>query len=151
MRTVTLGTVVAHLWAERRRVGHWLGVGVAFTLLNIPILYLLVDLLGVTLAVATLIAGEGGLLVRFLVNDRWVFREGRPTWKRVGQYLVAVAGGFVIWWSATIILSWVGVHYLVAALLGTGTSVVWSVVTNFFWVWRHRTPSHSVIAEQSGS
>lgn len=28
------------------------------------------------------------------------------------------------------------VHYLIAALAGTGCSVGWSMGTNFLWIWR---------------
>jgi len=129
---------VERLWADRRRLGYWWIVGTAFTLLNIPVLYVLVDLAGVPLAAATLIAGEAGLLARFLVNDRWVFGHRRPTRQRLWQYHLAAAGGFVIWWSATNLLSRTGIHYLAAALLATGASVLWSVATNFLWVWCHK-------------
>jgi dolichol-phosphate mannosyltransferase len=134
---------VERLWADRRRLGYWWIVGTAFTLLNLPVLYVLVDLMGVPLAVATLVAGEAGLLARFLVNDRWVFGHRRPTRRRLWQYHLAVAGGFVIWWSATNLLSRTGIHYLVAALLATGASVMLSVATNFLWVWCHKPELNS--------
>jgi putative flippase GtrA len=142
---------VERLWADRRRLGYWWIVGTAFTLLNIPVLYVLVDLAGVPLAAATLIAGEAGLLARFLVNDRWVFGERRPTWRRLGQYHVAVAVSFVIWWSATNVLSRAGIHYLAASLLATGASVAWSLVTNFLWVWRHNASARSTLAEDTAN
>jgi putative flippase GtrA len=131
---------LASLWADRRRVGYWWIVGLAFTLLNVPVLYLLVDVIAIPLATATLVAGEAGLLARFLVNDRWVFGHRRPTLLRLWQYHAAAAGGFVIWWVATNVLSRGGLYYLAAALLATGASVAWSMATNFLWVWR-RKPS----------
>lgn len=134
------------IWADRRRVGRWWAVGVGFTFLNIPVLYSLVEILAVPLAIATVVAGEAGLLVRFLVNDRWVFNEQRPTWGRLGQYHVAVGGGFLIWWSATNFFSAWGVHYLVASLLATGISVAWSMFTNFLWVWRHQPVPEGAVA-----
>lgn len=144
---MSLKESLRHLWADRRRVGFWWVVGVGFTLLNIPVLYLLVDLLTIPLGAATLIAGEAGLLARFLVNDRWVFGQLRPTPRQLWQYHVAAAGGFAIWWVATNILSRIGMHYLVAALAATGASVMWSMVTNFLWVWRHRSSDRPALAE----
>ena len=133
----------------RLRIVRWWTVGSIFTVLNIPILYVLVDIVGVPLAVATLVAGEAGLLARFVVNDRWVFQEKHPTVRRLWQYHVACAGGFVIWWSATNIIPRWGVHYLAASLLATGCSVGWSMLTNFLWVWRYqpasRAPSQRMI------
>jgi putative flippase GtrA len=84
-RAVSLTELVAPLWSDRRRLAYWWVVGGAFTLLNIPVLYLLVEVLATSLPVATLIAGEAGLLARFLVNDRWVFGRRRPTWGRLWQ------------------------------------------------------------------
>ena len=119
-------------------MARWWLVGIVFTLLNIPILYVLVDVAHIPLMIATVLAGETGLLARFLVNDRWVFGQLRPTWLRLWQYHVAAAGGFAIWWTATNVFSRLGVHYLVAALAATGCSVGASILTNFLWVWRHR-------------
>lgn len=127
------------------RVARWWAVGITFTLLNIPILYVLVDIIAVPLAVATVLAGEAAVLARFLVNDRWVFKEQRPTWRRLWQYHAAVVGGFAIWWSATNFLSGRGVHYLAASLLGTGFSAVWSMFTNFLWVWQHHRRERTVV------
>ena len=142
---------VERLWADRRRLGYWWIVGTAFTLLNIPVLYVLVDIAGVPLAAATLFAGEAGLLARFLVNDRWVFGERRPTWQRLAQYHVAVAVSFVIWWTATNVLSWAGIYYLAAALLATGASVILSLVTNFLWIWRDKPSGHPALAQDPGN
>ena len=142
-----IGQSLSSLWANRQRITRWWTVGLGFTFLNIPILYVLVDVLAIPLAAATVLAGEAGLLVRFLVNDRWVFQEQRPTWHRLWQYHVAAAGGFVIWWSATNLLSRSGIHYLVASLLATAFSVAWSMGTNFLWVWRHQRTSHTAVAE----
>jgi len=129
--------------SQYRQVARWWLVGVVFTLLNIPILYVLVDAFQIPLTMATILAGEAGLLARFLVNDRWVFEQQRPTWGRLWQYHMAVAGGFVIWWTATNLLSRLGLHYLLAALAATGFSVCASMITNFLWVWRRPVPPSS--------
>jgi putative flippase GtrA len=100
-------------------------------------LYVFKDILKLPLMVGTMMAAEGTLLVRFLINDRWVFGHPRPTWARLWQYHAASAGGAAIWWIVSNLLPRFGVHYLIAATIGTGCSAFFSMFTNFLWVWRH--------------
>jgi putative flippase GtrA len=148
-RLIPFGSVIAQLWAKGVRrigiaperlaeVGRWWAVGLVFLVLNIPLLYVLRDGLALPLWLATLIGGEIGTLARFLVNDRWVFGNRRPTWRRAVQYHAAVASSFGIWWAVTNALAQVGIHYLVANIGGQAISVGWSMLTNFGWIWRRR-------------
>lgn len=125
----------------------WFAVGVFFTGFNFPVLYLLQQKLLLPNQAAILIASELSLIVRFFVNDRWVFGQTRPTWKRFGQYHVATASSSLIWNGAAIaadaLLTWQLAATLpgwlrlqLAALIGTCCSFGWSMFTNFFWVWR---------------
>ncbi|MGB0561806.1 MAG: GtrA family protein [Spirulinaceae cyanobacterium] len=124
----------------------WFVVGVVFTGLNFPILYFLGQL-PLPELVVILLTSEISLIVRFFVNDRWVFGQARPTWTRFWQYHVATASSLVIWnvvtIAATTILSWqlaaalpAWLRLQLAALIGTCCSFGWSMFTNFFWVWR---------------
>lgn len=133
------------LWRDPKV--RWFAVGVFFTGFNFPVLYLLQQKLLLPNMVAILIASEISLIVRFFVNDRWVFGQTRPTWKRFGQYHVATASSSLIWNGAAIaadaLLMWQSVAILpgwlqlqLAALIGTCCSFGWSMFTNFFWVWR---------------
>ena len=119
----------------------WWIVGIIFLGLTIPALYLLHDRLGLPLPVATLLASEILTVIRFGVNDRWVFGNTRPTWRRLLEYHAAVISSSVIWWVVTNLLPLIGVNYLIASLFGTVASVGWSMVTNFLWVWRPKVSS----------
>lgn len=119
-------------------IGRWWVVGLAFLVINTPLLYVLRDVLGLPLWLATLIGGEIGTLARFFVNDRWVFGNHHPTLQRALQYHVAVASSFCIWWVVTNALAQFGLHYLLAAIAGQAASVGWSMLTNFGWIWRRR-------------
>ena len=119
-------------------IARWWAVGLVFLVINIPLLYALRDGLGLPLWLATLVGGELGTLARFLVNDRWVFSNQRPTWRRALQYHAAVASSFAIWWAVTNALAQVGLHYLLANIAGQATSVGWSMITNFGWIWRRK-------------
>jgi len=118
-----------------RSVARWWIVGLAFTACGLMVLYLLRDVFRMPLMVATSAGAEATLLVRFLINDRWVFGHRRPTWRRLWQFHVASAGGGAVWWTVANVLPRFHVHYLVAAIAGTACSVIFSMATNFFWIW----------------
>ena len=116
----------------------WLAAGLAFMVLNTGLLYMFVDLLGLRVVFATLIAAEIGTVLRYLVNDRWVFLHHQPTWRRLIQYQIANAVAFAVWWSATNLLHLWGVHYLLAAIFAAGFSIGFSLVSNFYWIWHKK-------------
>jgi putative flippase GtrA len=88
------------------------------------------------LMAGTLLSAEVTLVLRFFVNDRWVFKNRRPSWRRLWQFHVASAGGGTVWWVVSNILPRYGVHYLLAATAGNGCAVLFGMTTNFLWVWR---------------
>ena len=119
-----------------RTLLRWWMVGLGFTVVGLAVLYFLQEVMRVPLVAGTAIGAEATLFTRFLVNDRWVFGHRRPTWTRLWQFHVAGAGGGMIWWIVANALPRFGIHYLLAALAGTACSVVFSMMTNFLWIWR---------------
>jgi putative flippase GtrA len=118
------------------QVVRWLMVGVVFACVGLGLLKLMVGVLGWPFTLATLLAGEIGTVLRFLVVDRWVFRHSRPTLKRLWQYHIANALGFGIWWSVANFLKAAGVQYLAASVLAMFFSVGVNMLSNFGWIWR---------------
>ncbi|MGK7929334.1 MAG: GtrA family protein [Spirulina sp.] len=90
--------------------------------------------------VASLVASELANILRFFVNDRWVFGFPRPTWMRFGQYHVAIAGSFVVWLGVYNILVdvWHVEKIVIAPLVATVFSVFVNMLTNFLWIWRKK-------------
>jgi dolichol-phosphate mannosyltransferase len=136
------GLLSPRKWAIVR----WWVVGGAFAVITIPLLYVLHEVWGLPLPLATLIGGEIATLARFLINDRWVFGNRFPTWRRLIEYHVAVLSGSLIWYAVTNLLPQWGVQYLVASIIGQLCSVGWSMVTNFAWVWRPRAAAAATLA-----
>lgn len=134
-----------------RALGRWWIVGLSFTGGGLVVLYLLRDVLHMPLMAATTAGGEVTLLLRFLINDRWVFGNCRPTWIRLWQFHAAGAGGGIVWWIVANVLPRFGVNYLIAAIAGTACSVIVSMATNFLWVWgRHQSePAEVAVAAES--
>ncbi len=123
------------------QVVRWVIVGCAFAGVGVLLLKVTAGILGWPYALATLCSGETGLVLRFCVVDRWVFRHRRPTWTRLGQYHVSNAVGFVIWWCGSNILKNAGVNYLLAPLIATGGSLGFSILSDFHWTWRKPRPT----------
>jgi putative flippase GtrA len=121
----------------------WMLAGGVFMGLSTLFLYLAVGLLGMLVLVGTLVTAELCTILRYLVNDHWVFGHRKPSWRRLIQYHVANGAAFVIWWVATNLMNVLGVHYLLAGILAVGFSTGFSMGTNFFWIWRkkHHPPA----------
>ena len=106
------------------------------------------DTLGVFLHVvepstATLIGGEVGILVGFLLNNRYSFGD-RPdgSWiSRLVRFHLTVAGSIAIQWLFVFIAehstpSLVVLHVAYAA--GIVIGFAWNYTWFHLWVWRHR-------------
>jgi putative flippase GtrA len=121
---------------KRKRVAAWVALGVAGSLVELALLRGLIEGLLWPLPVATAFAAEVLIVCKFLLADRWVFRHQRPTVNRLIRYHGASAGALVVYW---LVINWlgliVGMVYVVAFVVGTAASFIWSFLTNFLWVW----------------
>jgi putative flippase GtrA len=123
---------------NRIRLLKWFGAGIAMMGVNTAFLYLFVDLLGLSVPLATFMAAEAGTLIRFFVNHYWVFRLRNPTLRSCIQYHIANAGALAVWWVTANLLTIMGMHYLAAGIVAVGCSTLVSLATNFLWIWRKR-------------
>jgi len=132
-------------WAHRIKavsqlpLVRWLAAGLGFMGLNSLLLYLFIGQLGLRVAIGSLVAAEVCTLLRFFVNQYWVFRSRDAGWRRLWQYHLANGTAFVVWWCATNVLEHFGVHYLLAGILAVGFSTGFSMASNFLWIWRKKT------------
>jgi putative flippase GtrA len=106
----------------------WFIVAAIFTGVGLGLLKFFVGVLHWHYAISTLIQSEICNVLRFFVNDRWVFLCPRPTLRRLWQYHVANAAGFIVWW-------------LCANVLKNAGSVGVSLLANFGWIWKHHRQS----------
>lgn len=120
---------------DRRLVG-WLVVGLSASLLELAVLRALHEGLDLALPIATLLAAETLIVLKFGVTDRWVFGYRWPTLQRAVRYHGACAGALVVYWLVINLVSLVlGAPYVLGFLIGTGAAFAWSLATNFLWVW----------------
>ena len=117
-------------------VYRWLTVGGSFLFINAFFMWIFVEKIHLAVFVATLISAEVCTVLRFFVNENWIFRTGQHCWVRLGQFHVANAAAFVIWLALTNLLVLRGFHYQLASVAGVACSVGASFLSNFLWVWR---------------
>jgi putative flippase GtrA len=125
---------------NRGNLLRWFAAGLVFMGISTALLYAFVDLLGLSVPVGTLLTAEASTLLRFLVNHYWVFGLRNPTLRNCIHYHVANAGAFAIWWFTANALTLLGMHYLLAGIAAVACSTLFSLSTNFFWIWRKRHP-----------
>jgi len=119
----------------------WLFAGLVFMGLNTLFLKALIGWGGLRPMVGTICAGELATLLRYLVNDRWVFGRRELSWRRLWQYHLANGGALCLWWIATNVLISFGMNYLLAGVLAVAFSTGFSMASNFYWIWRQRSPA----------
>ena len=120
---------------KRRFVG-WFVLGIVAAGVELALLRALVEGLSWPLPLATAVAAETLILAKFVINDRWVFGYPRPAFDRLARYHGACFGALLVYWLVINgLVDLVGMPYTVAFVLGTGASFVWSLISNFRWVW----------------
>ena len=123
------------MW-HTRRIASWFVIGLTASLLELALLRLLYEILTWPLPIATATAAEVLIIVKFLLNDRWVFGHAWPRLHRLIKYHGASAGAFVVYWVVVNGLGvLLGVEYVVAFVVGTAAAFAWSLMSNFLWVW----------------
>jgi putative flippase GtrA len=123
--------------APSGRVGGWVVLGVSAAVVELVLLRVLVEVLAWPLLVASLVAAEALILVKFVIADRFVFGHPRPAFGRLVRYHGACVGALIVYWLVINgLVEVLGVPYTVGFVLGTGASFAWSLVSNFLWVWR---------------
>src|SRR5947209_14557656 len=123
------------MW-QRRRVASWFLLGLTASLVELALLRGLYEGLEWALPVATAVAAEVLIIIKFLVADRWVFGHRYPTLGRLVRYHGASAGALIVYWLVINALGLiVGLPYVAAFIVGTAAAFAWSLATNFLWVW----------------
>jgi len=125
-------------------IARWLASGLIFLGINTGVLYLAVQFLRLAVPVATVASAEVCTILRFLLNEIWVFKTRKMSWLRLWRYHLANAVALVVWWIATNVLNRLGLNYIFSSILAVGFSTGISFTTNFFWIWKtKRTAGHT--------
>ena len=111
-------------------------LGVVAAGVELALLRVLVEGVAWPLPLASAVAAETLILAKFVIADRWVFGHQRPTVDRLVRYHGACFGALLVYWLVVNgLATLVEMPYVVGFVLGTGAAFVWSLVSNFRWVW----------------
>jgi len=118
-------------------------VGATGTLINLAVLRLLHGALGVPLPISFLAAFEASLTWNYLLHDAWTFRGTRPPgvfnklryWLR---YHTAALGGLAAYMSVGMLLTTLGLDYMLAGLVGITTGFLANYTLSLYKVWNSR-------------
>ena len=128
------------------RLIRWGLAGGGSLLLQLVIQAALVTVLGFPAHPGIVLAYELALVAHFLVNDRWVFGQARPSWRRLVEFhgsalaaeAVTLAVAFVVLSGPAVTLLGPTVAPFAATIAGTAAATALTFSASFFWIWRPR-------------
>ena len=146
---ITLYSFVHHqsaAWREWKKVFKFGIVGISGIVVNLVLLFLLVEYASINKDLASPVAIELAILNNFIWNDLWTFRTGEnrkysSRWHRLAAFNIVSAGGAVINYGIFLLLTaWFGVYYITAQFIGILLGFVWNFMVNRRVTWK-RTQS----------
>ncbi|MHB0868800.1 MAG: GtrA family protein [Chloroflexota bacterium] len=121
------------IWPRLARFGI---VGASGVVVNSIALFIAHGVAGLPLLVASPLAVEVAILHNFVWNERWTFGASGFSFLRLGKFNLTSLGGLLITSGVLYLLvSFVGVHYLMANLAGIALATVWNFATSLLWTW----------------
>ncbi len=106
-------------------------VGLAAAVAHFGVLIALVEAGGLSPAPATLAGYVAGGLVSYVLNRRHTYESDRPHAEAGWRFAVVAGVGFLLTYaSMTLLHDWLGLHYLLAQVLTTGTVLIWSFLAH---------------------
>ena len=127
---------------ELQRIIKFMLVGISGIVVNLGLLWLLTEVFGIYYMYSAAFSIETSIISNFMLNDIWTFRDRRlrtsdPYFKRLIKYNFVAMGGLLI---NLIILytlkEFLGIHYLIADLVGIFVAFVWNFILSTLWTWK---------------
>jgi dolichol-phosphate mannosyltransferase len=129
-------------WREWKRVFKFGIVGISGIVVNLGILFLLVEFSALNKDLASPIAIELSVLNNFIWNDLWTFGSAEnqkvsSRWQRLATFNIVSVGGAAINYGIFLMLTaWFGVYYMAAQLIGILLAFVWNFLINRRLTWK---------------
>ncbi len=119
-------------------------VGIGGVGVNSGMLWLLRSGAGLPLPAASALAIETAMWSNFLLNDLWTFHEERhrrPWWTRAAVFhATAAAAALMNLGLLLTLVTWAGMHYLIANLVAIGVAATVNYSVSALWTWRPPAP-----------
>ncbi len=138
---------IRHLWSLAWRTGEitrlvkFILVGASGICVNEGVLYLLTEYAGMFYLLSSVFATQSAILNNFTWNHLWTFRDRRTNNEsiliRLGKFeLVSIGGNLTNILVLYLAVSFLGMHYLAANLIGIAAGFAVNFVGNNIWTWR---------------
>lgn len=127
----------SYFWIQenRNKLLAWILSGFSLVILSNLITYMLVDYFSIIFIIASTFAGISCNILRFFINNFWIFKEKRFRLKSFIRFQLGNSFSFVVWWLIANLLVKGGLNYLIAINIATTVSTLLNLFINFFWVW----------------
>ena len=123
------------LFINKKKIIQWLVSGVGLFLFCNLILYLFVDIIKVKLFISSIIVAEIGLLIRFIINQKIIFKSKNNFFVHLLKFHSASLMSFLLWIGLINYLNFIGLHYLYSSLIAIIISTSVNFLFHFFWIW----------------
>ena len=112
-------------------------VGTSGVVINLGMLYAIVEGLGLNYMVAGVLAIEASILSNFYFNDRWTFHDvkTKPLKQRIYLFHLVSVGGMIINLAVLFTLTTLGLWYIQAQFIGILIAFTWNFVVNRRKTW----------------
>ena len=121
-------------------------VGTLGILLNMGILWILTEYIGIFYTISAILGIEASILFNFGLNNYWTFRTGNQREAniplRILKYnLICLTGTTLNLGILTLMTEAFGIYYLISNLFGIAAAVLWNYVGSIKWVWQMKLPA----------
>jgi dolichol-phosphate mannosyltransferase len=111
-------------------------VGGSGVLINMAVLWLLHDKIGLALTRSSIAAISLAIMSNFLWNNFWTFKSATIQSRRFAQFVIISVIGMVINLAIlNILFNYLGTHYAPANLAGIMVATAWNFYANSKWTW----------------
>jgi putative flippase GtrA len=123
--------------ALARQFAAFFGVGVIAAIVHFGLLVSLVDGYGMDPVRAALAGYVAGGVVSYLLNRRHTYASDRPHRQATWRFGAVAAVGFALTWLVmTVLVSWLGLPYILGQVVTTGLVLFWSFAAHKLWTFR---------------
>jgi putative flippase GtrA len=126
-------------YARFLRLLRFVFVGGSSGLLYLGLVFVLVDVLGVQVTLASTLVCVAAAVYNYLMHYHWTFASDAPHGMVMVRYLLMIAGAVLI--NGLIVhfgTMFSSVHYLVIQVIATVALACWSLSVSSLWVFRRR-------------
>ncbi len=130
-------------WDELRKIINFGIVGLVGVAVNMVCLSIFKEVFSVPLIYASFLSIEISILTNFLMNDKWTFHGlkcEKSFLHKMFSYNSICIGSMLINVATLMTLTFIGINYLIANVIGIGIGYIWNFLMNRRITWVENSP-----------